>query len=204
MGVVAAYVIRVWVPDRPGALGAIASRVGAVGADVVGIDIIDRGAGRAIDELVIDLPDPALVDLLSSEINEVDGVDVEFIRHLSELPADPAVTALDIARRAAESSGADRHRVVVEGTVKLLGADWAVLVDAPGERVVAEHGDDLPAEAWLVAFVQGATADGAPAGLHDVAVTVPSSAGLSLVVSRHHSALRGREQTVLDGLAALL
>ncbi len=43
-------------PDRPGALGQVASRVGAVGGDVVGIDILERGAGRAIDELVVELP----------------------------------------------------------------------------------------------------------------------------------------------------
>ena len=43
----ATLVIRVWLPDRPGALGAVASRVGAVRGDVIGIDIIERGAGRA-------------------------------------------------------------------------------------------------------------------------------------------------------------
>ena len=51
------YVVRVWMPDRPGALGQVASRIGAVGGDVVGIDILERGAGRAIDELVVELPD---------------------------------------------------------------------------------------------------------------------------------------------------
>lgn len=30
------YVVRVWMPDRPGALGQVASRIGAVGGDVVG------------------------------------------------------------------------------------------------------------------------------------------------------------------------
>src|SRR5437763_179071 len=43
------YVVRVWVPDRPGALGAVASRIGAVRGDLVGVDILERGAGRAID-----------------------------------------------------------------------------------------------------------------------------------------------------------
>ena len=45
------YVVRVWVPDRPGALGAIASRIGAVRGDLIGVDILERGGGRAIDEL---------------------------------------------------------------------------------------------------------------------------------------------------------
>ena len=29
------YIIRLWLPDRPGALGHVASRIGAVGGDPV-------------------------------------------------------------------------------------------------------------------------------------------------------------------------
>ena len=74
------YVVRIWLPDRPGALGAIASRIGAVRGDLIGIDILERGAGRAIDELVVELPDESLVPLLTRELSEVEGVDVEDIR----------------------------------------------------------------------------------------------------------------------------
>ena len=41
----------------PRCAGQVASRIGAVRGDVVGIDILERGGGRAIDELVVDLPD---------------------------------------------------------------------------------------------------------------------------------------------------
>src|SRR3954466_8120568 len=64
----ATYVLRLWLPDRPGALGAVASRVGAVGGDLVGIDILERGAGVAIDELVVELPDESLISLLIGEM----------------------------------------------------------------------------------------------------------------------------------------
>src|SRR5438105_11830206 len=85
--VVETYVVRVWVPDRPGALGAVASRIGAVGGDLVGIDILERGAGLAIDELVVELPDEGLIGLLIAEMGEVDGVDVEELRPVEgELP----------------------------------------------------------------------------------------------------------------------
>ena len=76
------YIVRVWVPDRPGALGSVASRIGAVRGDLVGIDILERGAGRAIDELVVELPSDSLVGLLVSEVSEVDGVDVEDVRRV--------------------------------------------------------------------------------------------------------------------------
>jgi hypothetical protein len=183
----------------------VASRVGAVKADVIGIDIIERGAGRAIDELVIDLPDGDLVDLLLTEIGHVEGVDVENIRPLAGPPPDPAVLALDVARRVrAAGDGQERHQVVVEGAVGLLGADWAALVDTGGAAVMAASGEQVPNEGWLVAFVQGAMTEGAPVDLQELAVAPLSSAGLALVVSRGHSPLRGREQQVLEGLAALL
>src|SRR5206468_11318017 len=86
----ACVLLRVWLPDRPGALGAVASRIGAVRGDVVGIDILERGAGRAIDELVIELPSDQLLELLIEEISQVDGVDVEDVR--------PVATPLGDAR----------------------------------------------------------------------------------------------------------
>ena len=56
--------LRVWLPDRPGALGAVASRIGGVKGDVIGIEILEQGAGRAVDDLVVALPSASLVDLL--------------------------------------------------------------------------------------------------------------------------------------------
>src|SRR5687768_7928563 len=103
----AAFVVRVWIPDRPGALGAVASRIGAVRGDVVGIDILERGAGRAIDELVVDLPEPSLVDLMIGEINEVDGVDVEEVRPLAGEWIDPRVEALESAAVISEQASCE-------------------------------------------------------------------------------------------------
>lgn len=74
------YLTRVRLPDRPGALGLVASRIGAVGGDIVAVDIVARGDGSAIDEFVIDLAGDHLVALLRREIREVDGVVVEDLR----------------------------------------------------------------------------------------------------------------------------
>ncbi len=201
----ATFVLRVWLADRPGALGAVATRVGAVRGDVVGIDIIDRGAGRAIDELVVELPDAGLVDLLLAEIAEVDGVDVEHVRALDATPEDPSVLALEVARRvhAAVGDGA-RCRELVEGASRLLSCDWAALVDPAARRVVHATGEGVPDDGWLCAFVLGATATEAAPGLSELAVAELPSDGTVLVVSRTHSPLRGREQRVLQGLADLL
>ncbi len=89
------YVIRLSLPDRPGALGAVAVRVGAVRGNVVGIAIVERHEGEAIDELVVELPSPDLVDLLVDEISQVDGVYVDLVEPMVQVGTDPRLEALD-------------------------------------------------------------------------------------------------------------
>jgi len=75
----AGYVVRISLPDRPGALGLVASRIGAVGGDIVAINILDRDSGHAVDEFVVEIG-AQLIELLQNEIHEVDGVSVLEIR----------------------------------------------------------------------------------------------------------------------------
>ncbi len=76
----AGYVVRISLPDRPGALGLVASRIGAVGGDIVAINILERDGGHAVDEFVVEISGQHLIDLLRTEIHEVDGVSVLEIR----------------------------------------------------------------------------------------------------------------------------
>ena len=66
----------------------MASRIGAVGGDIVAIDILDRSRGRAIDEFVLELSGDHLVELLRHEIHEVDGAQVEDIRKVEAVPTE--------------------------------------------------------------------------------------------------------------------
>lgn len=72
--------MRVRLLDRPGALGLVASRIGAVGGDIVAIDILERESGTVVDEFVVELGDEGLVSLLRREVHEVDGVAIEEVR----------------------------------------------------------------------------------------------------------------------------
>ena len=76
----AGYVVRIALPDRPGALGLVASRIGAVGGDIVAINILERDNGQAVDEFVVEIGGHHLIELLQSEIHEVDGASVLEIR----------------------------------------------------------------------------------------------------------------------------
>jgi UTP:GlnB (protein PII) uridylyltransferase len=70
-------VVTLRLPDRPGALGAVASRIGGVGADITDVRVSSRRDGIAEDVFHIDLPERHGVDmvgLLLGEIHQVDGV----------------------------------------------------------------------------------------------------------------------------------
>jgi prephenate dehydratase len=70
-------VVTLQIPDRPGALGSVASRIGALGADITDVRVSSRRAGIAEDVFHIDLPGVEGVDtvgLLLAEIGHVDGV----------------------------------------------------------------------------------------------------------------------------------
>jgi hypothetical protein len=72
-------VLRIRMPDRPGALGAVASRMGAVGADITDVSVDRRVGGSAVDVFHLTLPDTDVdvLALLVQELDEVDGADIE-------------------------------------------------------------------------------------------------------------------------------
>jgi hypothetical protein len=145
-------VVRVWLPDRPGALGQVASRIGAVRGDVTAIDILERGAGRVIDELVVALPESVSVDLLAKEIGAVDGVAVEHVRTIGDERPDSATALLELAADVAAAPPHDRLGVLVTGLLRAVDGDWAVAVGR-GE-LVARRGTP-PDLGWLLAFLDG-------------------------------------------------
>jgi len=202
------YILRVWMPDRPGALGALASRIGAVGGDVTGIDILERGAGRAIDELVIELPDDALVELLVTEIHQVDGVDIESIRPAAEALHDPRVDALETAALlvGAPTPSAAIEELCVHG-VRTVGAHWGVVLDLADGSITSEVGD-CPSAAWIAAFVAGSqssarVSDG-DAGPSDVVWAPLPAAGRALVMGRNGESFRARERRQAAALARIV
>ena len=200
------YVVRVWIPDRPGALGAVASRIGAVRGDVVGIDILERGAGRAVDELVVELPDGALVDLLVQEIGQVDGVDVEDVWPVAGAVHDPRLDALETASiLVGASSVSELLQALCEHGTRVLGATWSAVVQSGSAEVAASHGD-APPTAWLTAFVEGSRSspDAEAVAMDDVVWAPLPASGLALVCGRDGTTFRARERRQAAALARIV
>ena len=204
------WIVRVWLPDRPGALGQVASRIGSVGADVVGIDILERGAGRAIDELAVELSNDELVPLLVREVNQVDGVDVEDVRPAVDALHDPRLDALETAAQLVGATSTDELLgslcVISARTVR---AEWAVVIDTEATEVLASGGPaPAPPAAWLSAFVAGsrssATVAGADSGPDDVVWAPLPGTGVALVLGRNGTAFRARERRQAAALARIV
>jgi len=203
-------VVRLWLADRPGSLGQIATRIGELGGDLVGIDILERDGARAVDELTVELPDGYSPEALANALSELSGVEVEDLRHrVSEVPyagRDP----LDAAVLLAEALGpTELSSVLARGVCTSFTCDWCTVLDMSDARavVLAEAGD-APSAAWLGAFAAGARAGlalstGSGAGLvgpRDVAWSPLDSSGLVVVAGRDGPPFRSRERRQLQQL----
>lgn len=208
------FVVRVWLPDRPGALGQVASRIGAVRGDVVGIDILERGGGRAVDELVVTVPGSDVLDLLVAEICQVDGVAVEEIRPVVRPYADIGVMVLEVAAELAEAPAADRLALLCTRLAELVDATWVVALDHDTEEVLVGTGE-RPDAAWLSAFLHGSShlTDVHAAAPSDVAwgrlpppprVGAEGSLGVTVAVGRAGRAIHAREREQVGLLCRLV
>jgi hypothetical protein len=147
------YLMRIVLPDRPGTLGAVATALGAVGADILSLDVIERAPGRATDDLVVELPPDKLADSLVTAAATVPGVQVESIRpYAGQIDPHRELELLDALAGRPE----DGLRVLADGVSRIFRAGWAVVLAEPVEgvsQVLAEGGaapevDSLPVPWW--------------------------------------------------------
>jgi hypothetical protein len=141
------YLLRLVLPDRPGALGAVATALGAVGADILSVDVIERSPDSATDDFVVELPPDKLADSLVSAAATVRGVKVESIRpYAGQLDPHRELELLDALGRDPHSSLV----VLADGVARVFRAGWALVLAPPtaGQaRVLASGGaaPELPA-----------------------------------------------------------
>ncbi len=152
------YVLRLWLPDFPGTLGRVAAAIGQAGGDVIGIEILERGAGMAIDELIVVIPSDAenAMEQLIAEVSQVEGVAVEDVHTVALDRPDQSVLALDTAARIMESPRDERLEATCELVREMLESDWCTIMRRDTAIPLALSGDvpDLP---WVIAFLAGTT-----------------------------------------------
>lgn len=213
------YVLRLWLPDIPGTLGRVAAAIGAANGDVIGIEILERGAGMAIDELIVTLPigdvgpdgdldrQESTLEQLIRQVSQVEGIAVEDVHRVAQDRPDQSVLALDTAARIMETPKIDRTEATCELVRDMLEADWCTVVPNGAQSPLAMSGDvpDLP---WVMAFLGGishlasdAQHEHTPA---DVAWAALDLLDAAIVVGRLRGAFRLRERQHLALIARIV
>lgn len=136
------YLLRVQLADRPGSLGSLAVALGLVGADILSLDVVERGTGYAIDDLVVDLPAGAMPDMLITAAENLDGIYVDSIRpHTGLLEAHRELELID--HIAAARGHAAKLQVLADEAPKVLRVGWCTVVrltDSGVQRLAGSHG----------------------------------------------------------------
>ncbi|MBI2168407.1 MAG: hypothetical protein HYU28_02745 [Actinobacteria bacterium] len=196
--------VRVWLADRPGALGLVASRIGAVRGDIVAIDVLERGDGVAIDEFAVNLPNLEALDVMVREVEQVDGCSIEQVRVVNHYP-DARIDALESAALLCEAADAAHlQKILVTHVLDEFIGHWSALV--VGGEVVASAGG-LPDPSMVAALALGTSASDAvaagTAGPDDLAVAFLSSHEATLLLGREGPPFRVRERTQLRALTRI-
>ena len=136
------YLLRVELEDRPGSLGSLAVALGSVGADILSLDVVERGTGYAVDDLVVDLPAGAMPDMLITAAEQINGVYVDSIRpHTGLLEAHRELELID--HIAAADGKTKKLQVLAYEAPRVLRVGWCTVVrltESGPERIVGSHG----------------------------------------------------------------
>ena len=198
------FVLRVALPDRPGALGAVASRIGSVRGDVVAVEIVERHGERAVDEFVVEVADDEHLPLLLSEVLEVDGVEVEEAHPIAGGLRDRRLDAYDTAALiVAERTPHDVVASLTSRARQELDAQWTVVVDVSERLLVASEGP-APDAQWVAELVESQRrSDSPPPADPDVEWVELAAWDLVLVAGRPGWRFGTRERDRMAALARL-
>jgi hypothetical protein len=130
--------LRLWVADRPGALGQVTRELGACGADIVQVSVLSREQGRALDEITVFLPEEHRRPALEAALHGLAGVSVAGVRPSGEVPG--AFPDLDLLGRIAADPRAALG-LLADALPRILAADWALALGP-------EHGAAALARSW--------------------------------------------------------
>ncbi len=124
--------LRVSIPDRPGSLGALASALGTINADISTLEVVEKRDGYVVDDFMLDLPLGTPADNLVSVCSSLPGVEVMWVSRSTEnwgLLSDIELLEHMTAHpgRAAE--------LLTEAAPPTFHAKWALLIDRAHDEV---------------------------------------------------------------------
>lgn len=182
--------LRVQLPDRPGSLGAVATALGSVGADIHAVEIIDRGPDYAVDDFMLSLPQAVLPENLLSACSQVEGVKVLWVsRYHSDWGVESDIATLNRMASEPERAG----QILTEESPIVFHSTWAVLVDVTAGKVIARStmapeidGADLAVFGTLETTYAAELEEGWQPGWGDTIIAAaPLPGGRAIVIGRN-------------------
>jgi hypothetical protein len=128
--------LRVEIPDVPGSLGRLATAIGGAGGDIVAIEIVQKGGGVAVDDVLLETTDGAMPDSIVSACTALDEVRVLWISRYA------AGGNLFLDLEVVESLTADPESAqdrLVEALPVAFRCEWAARVATTPDGHVIEH-----------------------------------------------------------------
>jgi len=121
--------LRVRLPNRPGALGAVASALGGIGADINLVEIVEKSGDVEVDEFILDLPPSQTVPSLVAACDSLPGVQVQWVRNY------PRGGGIDLDVELHRRMAADNSRAgetLVSAAPLVFRAQWSLLLRISG------------------------------------------------------------------------
>src|SRR6185437_5025174 len=183
--------VRLWLPDEPGMLAAVASRISGIRGNVVGLEVLERSGTVAVDELMVELPVDTAdgadgVDELCRALQGIDGAGIEQVRSVPAGTEERGVQVVAAAVAILETANPSASLSALVGLAgDLFEVEWSAVVDVATGTVLQCTGEP-PKVDWLLAFVSGArnaTPSGGSSGSGVMAGEMVD-AGLALCIGR--------------------
>jgi hypothetical protein len=138
--------LRVAVPDRPGALAALTAAVAEAGGDIHAVEVVEHGDGEALDDLVVWLTEPERLRALVERVGGLDGFRVVHAGPSRGHPADGVVRLAVGFGALLDGSMTEEHalKTLVGGLLRAAALDVLPASQAPrpgGKTLVLPFGD---------------------------------------------------------------
>src|SRR6476620_4188376 len=167
--------LRISLPDRPGSLGQVTRVLGVAGADITQLVVLERGEGRAVDDLTVYWPDSAPREDLVRCLEGMAEVTVEGVWATREAPGTyPELEILKYITTAGDRALA----TLLDSMPVLFSADWAAAGTEKAPRVVIHSSwrapDEVPFPEDTPSRPTAFTLDSGPhSGLHVITAPLP-------------------------------
>lgn len=133
--------LRIALPDRPGSLAKVSRVLGAMGADIRGMSVLDHGVNRVVDEFTVSWPDYPGPQRVSNALAVLPGVTLEGA-WVTRAQAD-AFPDLDVLLQVMANSKQGLE-ILTDALPGVFGADWAVVLGDHPERPLLAASPNVP------------------------------------------------------------